>query len=277
MQRPPGATRERSGAGGRRDRPERSPQPPPGRRLPGKPRARLGPAAAAAPAAPPFPGAAAAAGAGPGLCGGARRGKPQPRAGSGSGSAPPAAAPRGRRGRCRCCPPARGGVRRPRHPPTFAVPGSAPPLPPARRRAPDPSPAGATAPDSPGSRSLGPSPWLAPPSPSSQSARLFSMAPAARGRTLLPGSCERRAPQPAASPRRPPPSPVGGGCSAEAPGALGSLLPAEPSPAAHFITYAGGIAPAAVGRGAAAGRGEAGEGAERSARRLPAEPGGGRN
>lgn len=44
------------------------------------------------------------------------------------------------------------------------------------------------------------------------------MAPAARGRTLLPGSCERRAPQPAASPRRPPPPPVGGGCSAEAPG-----------------------------------------------------------
>lgn len=163
-------------------------------------------------------------------------------------------------------PGARCSVLAPRRGPAAAVAASsAPPVPPARRRTPAPSPAGAAAAGSaafpgPGPRRAGRSPWLAPPSPSSQSARLFSMAPAARGRTLLPGSSALRA---AASrvPRRPPPPAAAGGRGLQCGGARahGSLPPAERSPAARFITYAGGIAPAAAGRGA-----EAGEGAERS-------------
>lgn len=271
VQRPPGTARERAGAGARRDRPGRSPQPPSGRRLPDKPRVRFRSAAAAAPAAPPFPGAAAAAGEGPGLRGGARRGEPQPRVGSGSEQPRTArrspAGPRTksrRRGRRRCCPPAPRWGPAAAAPPASAAPGSAPPLPPARRRAPTPSPAGAVATGSPG------------PGPRFLTLASAAVAVLAVGQVVQHGAgCPRphaaarelRAPRSAASRvPAPPPAAAGRGLQCGGARALGSVLPAEPSPAAHFITYAGGIAPAAVGRGAAAGGG-------REAERTP-PPGG---
>lgn len=282
VQRPPGAARERAGAGVQRDRPELSPHPPHGRRLSGKPRALLGPAAAAAPAAPRFPGAAAAAVAGPGLRGGARRGKPQPRAGSGSGPAPPAAAPRGRGPRAAVAAGAgavrlpRDGVRRPRHPRLRAAS--------ATRSAPRPGP-------QPGRGGRPGLPRFPVPRLRSRPLTLAGAAVAvlAVGQVVQHGAgCPRphaaarelRAPRSAASRVPAPPPAAAGGRGLQCGGAraLGSLLPAEPSPVALTSSrMQEALPPPLWGGEQRQGRGEAGEGAERSTRRLPAEPGGGRN
>lgn len=153
-----------------------------------------------------------------------------------------------------------------------ACPGAGhpqPPLPPAPRRF-CPAPAPAPGPGRPAvplvGADAGASPWLAPPSPSSQSVRLFSMAPVPRPLAAAgAGALAPQQPRPRAAPRA-----GGRGLQCGGARAHGSrLLPAEPSPAARFITYAGGIAPAAAGRG---GRGGAG-GAQRRASGAGPPPG----